>query len=69
MFKGGAEVIPVKGEYERLKIKSIRWSDAKKKNPNTPAGNFTVITNKGEFKISDFEKADLQTSKGQVTTK
>lgn len=69
MAKGGAEVIPAKGEYERLVTQINRVVDAKKKNPNTPAGNFTIMTNKGEFKISDFEKADLQTSKGQITNK
>ena len=67
--KGGEEVIPAKGEYERLATQINRVVNAKKKNPNSPAGNFTVITNKGEFKISDFEKADLQTPKGQITGK
>jgi len=67
--QGKEEVIPVKGEFERLKNQINSVVQAKKKNPNAPSGNFTVKTDKGEFKISDFEKADLQTPKGQVTSK
>lgn len=67
--KGGDELIPAKGEYERLAKQINQVVQAKKKDPNAPAGNFTVMTNKGEFKISDFEKADLQTPKGQITGK
>jgi len=65
----GEKVIPAKGEFERLKNQINSIVKAKKKNPNAPSGNFTVKTDKGEFKISDFEKADLQTPKGQITSK
>ena len=38
------------------------------KNPNAPVPSLVINTDKGEIPVSKFEKADLQTSKGQATT-
>jgi hypothetical protein len=64
----GEKVIPSKGEFERLQKQINDVVKAKKNNPTAPSINFTIKTDKGEFKISDFEKADLQTPKGQITS-
>jgi hypothetical protein len=56
----GEKVIPSKGEFERLQKQINDVVKAKKNNPTAPSINFTIKTDKGEFKISDFEKADLQ---------
>lgn len=65
---GGEEFIPEPGEYKRLKAEVEMAVQARLKNANAPVPSFVIRTNKGEIPLSKFEKADLQTSKGQATT-
>lgn len=65
---GGEEFIPEPGEYDRLKAEVELVTQARMKDPNAPVPSIILRTDKGEFPVSKFEKADLQTSKGQATT-
>ena len=65
---GGEEFIPEPGEYKRLKAEVEMAVQARLKNANAPVPSLVIRTNKGEIPLSKFEKADLQTSKGQATT-
>jgi hypothetical protein len=65
---GGETFIPEPGEYKRLKSQVEAAVEARLKNPNAPVPSLIIKTDKGEIPLSKFEKADLQTSKGQATT-
>ncbi len=65
---GGEEFIPAPGEYERLKSEVESAVKARLENPRAPVPSFVIKTDKGDIPLSNFEKADLQTAKGQATT-
>lgn len=65
---GGEEFIPAPGEYNRLKSEVESAVEARKQNPLAPVPSLILKTDKGNIPISKFEKADLQTAKGQATT-
>jgi hypothetical protein len=65
---GGEEFIPEPGEYKRLKLEVEMAVQARLKNSGAPVPSLTIKTDKGDIPVSKFEKADLQTAKGQATT-
>jgi len=65
---GGEEFIPAPGEYKRLKPEVEAAVKARLENPSASVPSFIIKTDKGDIPLSQFEKADLQTSKGQATT-
>jgi hypothetical protein len=57
------------GEYARIKPIVDAAVAARLKDPNASVPSIVINTDKGPMSISKFEKADLQTAKGQVTSK
>lgn len=57
------------GEYARIKPIVDAAVAARLKDPNASVPSIVINTDKGPMAVSKFEKADLQTPKGQVTSK
>jgi hypothetical protein len=67
--KGGNEYYPEDGEYNRVLPLVQRTLDALAKKPDSPLPSITLnIKGVGPMAVSKFEKADLQTAKGKVTS-
>jgi hypothetical protein len=63
------QYIPAKGEFARLKPIIDAAVKARLKDPNAPVPSIIINTEDGQsIPLSKFEKADLQTAKGQATT-
>lgn len=65
--KEGNKYIPNQGEYARLKPLVDKAIQDRMKNQKAPVPSLTLNTDKGPVAVSKFEKADLQSIRGQVT--
>jgi len=66
----GNQYIPAPGEFKRLKPIVDAAVKARLENPKAPVPSIILNTEDGkQIPLSNLEKADLQTAKGQATTK